>query len=69
MYVNENGKFSSEAECYYNDYIGMYCVVGTTFCNADFDELASLWESAGLLKEIPMPEYITEDNYDDLLEW
>lgn len=69
MYVNENGKFSSEAEYYYNDYIGMYCVVDTTYCNSDFDELAKMWENADLLTEIPMPDYITEDNCDDLLVW
>lgn len=62
-------KFTSNAEYYYNDYIGMYCVVGTTFCNEDFDELAKFWESEDLLTEIPMPEYITEDNCDDLIAW
>lgn len=67
MYI-EN-KRTDSAEYYYNEYISMYCIVGTTFCNADFDELAGLWESAELLTEIPMPDYITEDNCEDLICW
>lgn len=67
MYIEH--KNTTAAEYYYNDYIGMYCIVGTTLCNADFDELAELWASPELLTEIPMPDYITEDNCDDLLEW
>lgn len=64
MYVNEQGKFSSEAEYYYNDYIGMYCVVGTTFCCQYLDDLADLWESPELLIEVAMPDYITSADYE-----
>lgn len=62
-----NTKFSTAAEYYYNKYIGMYCVVGTTFCNEDFDELAQYWESPELLTKIEMPDYITGD--EDYLTW
>lgn len=67
MYIES--KKSETAEYYYNEYIGMYCIVGTTYCNEDLDELAEMWESADLLTEIPVPDYITEDNYEDLLVW
>lgn len=62
-------KITTAAEYYYNEYIDMYCVAGTTYCNEDFAELASWWESADLLTEIPMPDYITADNCDDLPCW
>lgn len=67
MYIER--KKTTAAEYYYNEYIGMYCIVDTTFCNADFDELAAMWESSDLLTEIPMPDYITEDNCEDLICW
>lgn len=63
MYID--GKKSTPAEYYYNNYIGMYCIVGTTLCNEDFDELAELWESPDLLTEIPMPSYVTSADYDE----
>ena len=47
----------------------MYCIVGTTLCNEDIDALADLWERPEMLSEIPAPDYITADNYDDLIVW
>lgn len=67
MFINENNKYTTAAEYFYNDHIGLYCVVGTTISMEYLDELMELWESADLLTEIAMPDYITED-YDGA-EW
>lgn len=67
MFINENNKYTTAAEYFYNDYNGLYCVVGTTISMEYLDELMELWESADLLTEIAIPEYITED-YDGS-EW
>ena len=69
MFFDESGKFSSPAEYYYNDFIGMYCIVGTTNCNEDLDELKRYFVSDDLLTEITMPDYITADNCEDLTAW
>lgn len=60
MFVNENGKYTSKAQFFYNDHIDMYCIIDTTL-SGDLDDLTALFESADLLEEVPMPEYITED--------
>lgn len=67
MMINENNKYTSEAEYFYNKHIDMHCVIGTTFSMQNLDELKELWESPDLLTEIDMPDYITED-YDEA-EW
>lgn len=67
MFINENGQYTSEAEYFYNRYIDMYCVIGTTISMEYLDELEARWESSELLKEVKMPDYITED-YDEA-EW
>lgn len=66
MYINKEGKYTSEAEYYYNSYIEMYCVVDTTICG-DLCDILDAWENQDLLTEIPMPEYVTGDDYDG--EW
>lgn len=67
MKVNDNNKYTESAEYFYNKYIDMYCVIGTTFSAESVSDLAGLWERDDLLKEVDMPEYITED-YDGS-EW
>lgn len=67
MYVNENNKYTSAAEYFYNSYIDLYCIVGTTFAMETVSDLEDLFESADLLTEVEMPDYITED-YDGA-EW
>lgn len=64
MFVNENNKYTSEAEYFYNQYIEMYCVIGTTISMQYIDELIELWDTPDLLKEVEMPDYIMED-YDE----
>lgn len=64
MYVNEENKYTSEAEYYFNSHIDMWCVVDTTISMGDLDELKDLWESPDLLEEVPMPDYITGADYD-----
>lgn len=68
MYINENGKFTSRAEYFYNEYIGMYCIIGTTLSSDDLDVLTDLFETPDLLVEVPMPGYVTSDEYDEA-EW
>ena len=60
MYMTEN-KYTSPAEYFYNEYIEMYCVIGTTISTEDLDDLIELFETPDLLTEVEMPEYITED--------
>lgn len=67
MYVNENNKFTESAEYFYNEYADMYCVVGTTISAEYLDDLEAMFETADLLVEVEMPDYITED-YDGC-EW
>ena len=67
MYCNDNGKFTSAAEYFYNEYIGMYCIIGTTMCAECITDLIDRFESPDLLTEVPIPDYITED-YDEP-EW
>ena len=61
MYVDENGKYTSAAEYFYNPYIDLYCIVGTTIAMESVSDLESLFESPDLLTEVEMPDYITED--------
>ena len=67
MYVNENNKYTDRAEYFYNEYIEMYCVIGTTIAMESLFDIQDLFESPELLTEVEMPEYITED-YDEP-EW
>ena len=67
MYVNENNKYTDHAEYFYNEYIEMYCVIGTTIAMESLFDIQALFESPDLLTEVEMPEYITED-YDEP-EW
>ena len=66
MFINESNKYTTAAEYFYNDHIGLYCVVGTAISMEHLDELIELWESADLLTKIAMPDYITE-GYDDVV--
>lgn len=61
MYVNQDGKYTESAKYFYNDYTDTFCVVGTTMSAAAIYDLEQLFTSPGLLEEIEMPEYITED--------
>lgn len=65
MYMNENNQYTEEAEFFWNEYIEMYCVIGTTISNPDIDFIYSCFESPDLLKEVPMPKYIKSENYDE----
>lgn len=65
MFVDENNKYTTEANYFYNAYIEMYCVIGTTISMQYLDELIDLWESPDLLTEVEIPNYITED-YEDI---
>lgn len=64
--INAKGNtvYTDSAEYYYNEYIGMYCVIDTTICMENLDDLCSLWESPDLLTEVPMPDYVTGDDYE-----
>ena len=64
MYVNENGKFTSAAEYFYNPHIDMYCIVDTTYAMGDLDDLRALFADPDLLTEVEMPDYITGADYD-----
>lgn len=66
MKINMEGKICSEEECFYNEYINMYCIIGSTF-SGDLSDLKNLFEDEKLLKMIKMPNYIKED-YDEP-EW
>lgn len=68
MYINEDGKYTTPASYFYNPYIDMYCLVGSTFATEYLDDLIALFESPDLLTEIDLPEYITDENY-DAPEW
>lgn len=67
MMVNDNKKYCSEANYFYNEYIDMYCIIGTTYSSPDLEDLVEMFESRDLLTESDMPDYITED-YDGA-EW
>ena len=68
MYINcETNKYIDNAEYYYNPYISMYCIVGTTYAMETVAELEEMFESPDLLTEVPTPDYITGD-YDGT-EW
>ena len=64
MFVNSDNKYSSPAEYFYNPYIAMYCIIGTTISIEYLDELFDLFESADLLTEVPIPDCITGPDYD-----
>lgn len=61
MYINEDNKYTSPADYFYNTYIDMYCVIDTTYAFEYLEDLEAMWESPELLTEVPMPDYITED--------
>nr|DAH12482.1 MAG TPA: hypothetical protein [Caudoviricetes sp.] len=68
MYINcETNKYIDSAEYFFNPYIDMYCIIGTTYATETLAELEEMFESSDLLTEVPMPDYITED-YDGT-EW
>lgn len=60
-------KITQSAKYFYNEYIDMYCIIGTTYSAQDFRDLEGLFEIPDLLEEVEMPEYITPD-YDES-EW
>ena len=61
MYVNEKNKITTEEEYFYNKFTGDFCVIGTTISTQGLCDLEELFESPELMKEVPMPDYITED--------
>lgn len=61
MMITENNKYCTVAEYFYNKYIDMYCIVGTTYSASCLEDLAEMFESRSLLTEVDMPDYITED--------
>ena len=61
MFVNEDNKYCSPAEYFWNSYIDMYCVIDTTISMEYLDDLVERFESPDLLIEVEMPDYITED--------
>lgn len=67
MMINENHKFCEPAKYFYNEFIDMYCIIGTTYSAQDIRVLEEMFESDDLLEEVKMPAYITED-YDET-EW
>jgi len=64
MYLNEDGKYTSHAEYFYNPFIGLYCIIGSTIAMESVDDLIELFESPDLLTEVALPEYITDENYE-----
>lgn len=61
MFIDQENKYTSPAEYFYNDHIGMYCVVGTTISMEYLDELVELFKTPELLTEVATPDYITAD--------
>lgn len=68
MFMNENNKYIDAAEYFYNPYINMYCIVGTTLSAEDISDLIAMFEAPELLTEVNLPEYIVDENYDEA-EW
>ena len=61
MYVNEKDQITTEEKYFYNEFTGDFCVIGTTISVGALCDLQELFASPELMKEVPMPEYITED--------
>lgn len=61
MMVNDNNKYCSKANYFYNEYIDMYCIIGTAYSSPCLEDLTEMFESHDLLTEVDMPDYITED--------
>lgn len=61
MMTNMDNEYVSKAEYFYNKYIGMYCIIGTTYSSESLSDLEEMFESSDLLEETEMPDYITED--------
>lgn len=61
MMMNMDGKYTGKAEYFYNEYIDMYCIIGTTYSAECLDDLKEMFERPDLLIEAEMPNYITED--------
>lgn len=53
-------------EYFYNDFINMYCIIGTTYSAESLRELESVVDINNLIR-VDMPDYITEDY--DALTW
>lgn len=52
---------------YYNKYIDMYCIEGTSHCAEDLSDLEDVF---GEMEEIAAPEWLdTCDDFDAVLEW
>lgn len=68
LFVNEDGKFCSPAEYYYNSFFELWCVVGTTYAFDSLDDLLDSWESLDLLSEVEIPSYITGPDF-NVLVW
>lgn len=61
MMKNERNKYCTAAKYFYNKYIDMYCIIGTTYSASDMEDLVEMFENRDLLTEVDMPGYITED--------
>lgn len=64
MYVNEDNKYTSPGEYYYNPYIDLYCLVDTTIATESAEDIINLFDSPALVTEIDLPDYITSADYD-----
>ena len=64
MFINQDNKYTEHAEYFYNEFIELYCIIGTTIAMETVYELEQIFESPDLLTRVPMPDYITED-YDE----
>ena len=35
MWMNEDNKYTETAEYFWNPYLDMWCIIGTTYCSPD----------------------------------
>lgn len=54
-------KIHDKGAVFYNVYIDLYCVIGTTLSFECLSDMEEMFEPADLLEEVAMPDYITKD--------
>lgn len=62
MWMNEDNKYTETAEYFWNPYLDMWCIIGTTYCSPDLEELTAMWETPELLVQVDMPNDIVDEN-------
>ena len=58
-----DGEFYTEpAEYFWNPYLDMWCVIGTTFCSPDLSVLKAMWKSPDMLIRVDKPDSVVDEN-------